>query len=96
MKHKNTQPLYIFIRENPKNSEPQNGPRRGLDFIALTFCERLLYFSAPAGRENSNVHNFLPDLHNKADNNLHLNSEVCSFKPRKSQELSLGHINVTI
>ena len=27
--------MYIFNRENPKNSEPQNGPRRGLDFIAL-------------------------------------------------------------
>ena len=26
---------YIFNRENPQNSEPQNGPRRGLDFIAL-------------------------------------------------------------
>ena len=25
----------IFNRENPQNSEPQNGPRRGLDFIAL-------------------------------------------------------------
>ena len=35
MKHKNTQPLYIFNRENPQKSEPQNGPRRGLDFIAL-------------------------------------------------------------
>jgi hypothetical protein len=35
LKHKNTQPLYIFNRENPQNSEPQNGPRRGLDFIAL-------------------------------------------------------------
>ena len=35
LKHKNTQPLYIFSIENPKNSEPQNGPRRGLDFIAL-------------------------------------------------------------
>ena len=30
-----TQPIYIFNRENPQNSEPQNGPRRGLDFIAL-------------------------------------------------------------
>ena len=30
MKHKNTQPSCIFIRENP-----QNGPRRGLDFIAF-------------------------------------------------------------
>ena len=35
LKHKNTQPLYIFNRENPLNSEPQNGPRRGLDLIAL-------------------------------------------------------------
>ena len=37
MKHKNTQPLYIFNRENPQNSEPQNGPRSGLDYIALIF-----------------------------------------------------------
>ena len=36
LKHKNTQPLYIFNRENPQNSEPQTGPRRGLDFIALS------------------------------------------------------------
>jgi hypothetical protein len=35
LKHKNTQPIYIFNRENPQNSKPQNGPRRGLDFIAL-------------------------------------------------------------
>ena len=35
MKYKNTQPSYIFHRENPQNAEPQNGPRRGLDFIAL-------------------------------------------------------------
>ena len=26
LKHKNTQPSYIFNRENPQNSEPQNGP----------------------------------------------------------------------
>ena len=39
MKHKNTQPLYIFNRVNPQNSEPQNGPRRGLDFIALYICD---------------------------------------------------------
>ena len=32
---KNTQLLYIFSRENPQNSAPQNGPRRGLDFIGL-------------------------------------------------------------
>ena len=37
LKHKNTQPLYIINRENPQNSETQNGPRRGLDFIALLF-----------------------------------------------------------
>ena len=36
LKHKNTQPIYIFNKENPQNSEPQNGPRRGLDFIALS------------------------------------------------------------
>ena len=35
LKHKNTQPLYIFNRENPQNSEPQNDPRSGLDYIAL-------------------------------------------------------------
>ena len=35
MKHKNTQPLYIFNGENPQNSEPQNGPRSGLYYIAL-------------------------------------------------------------
>jgi hypothetical protein len=34
LKHKNTQPSYIFNRENPQNSEP----RRGLDFIALLLC----------------------------------------------------------
>jgi hypothetical protein len=36
MKTHNPQPLYIFNRENPQNSEPQNGPRRGLDLIALS------------------------------------------------------------
>ena len=35
LKHKNTQPLYIFNRENPQNSEPQNDSRSGLDYIAL-------------------------------------------------------------
>jgi hypothetical protein len=40
LKHKNTQPLYIFNKENPQNSEPQNDPRRGLDFIALTNLKR--------------------------------------------------------
>ena len=39
MKHKNTQPSYIFNSENLQNSEPQNGPRRGLDFIALHFIK---------------------------------------------------------
>ena len=40
LKHKNTQPIYIFKRENPQNSEPQNGPRRGLDFIALSYPKK--------------------------------------------------------
>ena len=35
----NRRKIYIFNRENPHNSEPQNGPRRGLDFIALLFHE---------------------------------------------------------
>jgi hypothetical protein len=26
----------MFSRENPQNSEPQNGPRSGLDYIALS------------------------------------------------------------
>ena len=42
MKHKNTQPLYIFNRENPKNSEPQNGLRSGLDYIALVIAAVLV------------------------------------------------------
>ena len=39
LKDKNTQSLYIFNGENPQNSEPQNGPRRGLDFIAKPACK---------------------------------------------------------
>ena len=35
LKHKSTQPIYVFSRENPQNSESQNGPRRGLYLIAL-------------------------------------------------------------
>ena len=35
LKNKNTQPSYTFNRENPQSSEPQNGQRRGLNFIAL-------------------------------------------------------------
>ena len=41
LKHKNTQPLYIFNRENRQNSEPQNDPRRELDFIALLIPKHL-------------------------------------------------------
>ena len=51
MKHKNTQPIYIFNRENPQNSEPQNGPRRGLDFIALVspfiILKYIIFFQIP-------------------------------------------------
>jgi hypothetical protein len=35
LKHKISQPIYIFSRENSQNSESPNGPRSGLDFIAL-------------------------------------------------------------
>ena len=34
LKHHSTQTILIFSRENSQNSESQNGPRRGLDFIA--------------------------------------------------------------
>ena len=44
MKHKNTQPFYIFNRENPQNSEPQNGSRRELDFIALLSTMSIFMF----------------------------------------------------
>jgi hypothetical protein len=37
LKHKISQPIYIFNRENSQNSESPNGPRRGLDFIALPY-----------------------------------------------------------
>ena len=42
------QPSDIFNRENPQNPEPQNGPRRGLDFIALinrdtSLCDLCIY-----------------------------------------------------
>ena len=36
LKHKISQPIYIFSRENSQNSESSNGPRRGLDFIDLS------------------------------------------------------------
>ena len=35
LNHKNTQPSYNSKIENPQKSETQNGPRKGLDFIAL-------------------------------------------------------------
>ena len=51
MKHKNNQPIYIFNRENPQNSEPQNGQRRGLDFIALVspfiILKYIIFFQIP-------------------------------------------------
>jgi hypothetical protein len=31
----------MFNRENPQNSEPQNGPRSGLDYIALALTAML-------------------------------------------------------
>ena len=51
MKHNNTQPIYIFNRKNPQNSEPQNGQRRGLDFIALVspfiILKYIIFFQIP-------------------------------------------------
>ena len=44
---KDTQPLYIFNKENPQNSEPQNGPRRGLDFIALSQTDVGIFYFFP-------------------------------------------------
>ena len=41
LKHHSTQPILIFNRENPQNSESPNGPRRGLDFIALIHIHSL-------------------------------------------------------
>ena len=35
LKHKISQPIYIFNRENSQNPESPSGTRRGLDFIAL-------------------------------------------------------------
>ena len=43
LKHRYTQPIYIFNRENSKKSESPNGPRRGLDFIALFSFELLIF-----------------------------------------------------
>ena len=43
LKHKISQPVYIFNRENYRNSESPNGPRRGLDFIALFSFELLIF-----------------------------------------------------
>ena len=39
--------LYIVNRENPQNYEPQNGPRRGLDFIALYAIRVLNWINEP-------------------------------------------------
>ena len=43
MKHKISQPIYIFNRENSQNSESPNGQRRRLDFIALVSFELLIF-----------------------------------------------------
>ena len=57
LKHKNTQPLYIFKRENPQNSEPQNGPRSGLDYIALHLFT--VTFGFPNSKKNSFRGNYI-------------------------------------
>ena len=43
LKHHSTQPIIIFNRENPQNSESPHGPRRWLDFIALVLTTFLNY-----------------------------------------------------
>ena len=50
LKHKNTRPIYIFNRENPQNSEPQNGPRRGLTQRYESFYGLLLLFLPKSGK----------------------------------------------
>ena len=55
LKHKSTQPLYIFNRENPQNSESQNGLRRGLDFIALSVTNLIFFFIFWMGAANNNL-----------------------------------------
>ena len=71
--------LAIFKRENPKNSEPQNGPRRGLDFIALKKhtwgagkCVGFLYL-APSCHKYSN---FGPPLIVGHDVSVHCSQTV--------------------
>ena len=54
-KHKNTQPLYIFTRENPQNSEPQNGLRSGLDYIALLRIEYHKRVGPPVPKWTTNL-----------------------------------------
>ena len=39
-----TQPICIFNRENPQNSESPNGPRREFDFITLNTCNKMYTF----------------------------------------------------
>ena len=38
LKHKNTQAIYIFNRDNPKNSEPQYGFKEGTWFHSFGCC----------------------------------------------------------
>jgi hypothetical protein len=45
LEHKISQPVHIFNRENSQNSESPNGPRRGLDFIALLDSNDVNLFS---------------------------------------------------
>ena len=66
LKHKNTQPIYIFNRENPQNFEPQNVPRRRLDFIALNFLQTILSFLTPAPASCTSTVVQSSNLHHKS------------------------------
>ena len=50
---KSTQPIYIVNRENPQDSEPQNGSRRGLDFIAMPGDKLSLLRTAKSAEQNT-------------------------------------------
>ena len=55
LKHKHTQSIHIFKRKNPQKSEPRNGSRRGLDFIALKWK---LTFSCEFSTEKGYISNY--------------------------------------
>ena len=45
----------MFSRENPQNSEPQNGPRSGLDYKMLKFPFSVFTDFVKKNRENNAI-----------------------------------------